>query len=127
MVTVMVNDLCGKRYTLFSLHVPCVYLNPLAPRKPPVTVRRRVVQTLLVHRLRASQGGEEKERGGVIRIFLSAPPASDETVKFLALARLSLRPPTCGRLALAMRDFLHNLCLSLSERVPPLRPVRRPK
>lgn len=29
---------------------------------------------------------KKKERGGVIRIFLSAAQASDETVKFLALA-----------------------------------------
>lgn len=89
-------------------------------KKLPVTVRRRVEQALLVQRLRASQGDEEKERGGVIRIFLSAPPASDETVKFLALARLSLCPPTCGRLALAIRDFLH---LSLSKCEQPWRPI----
>lgn len=55
------------------------------------------------------------------------PPASDETVKFLALARLSLRPPTCGRLALAMRDFLHNVYPSLSDCEPPLRPIWRRK
>lgn len=30
-------------------------------------------------------------------------------VKFLALACLSVRPPTCSRLALAIRDFLHNI------------------
>lgn len=50
--------------------------------KLPVTVRWRVVQA----RLCASQGDKEKERGGVIRIFLSAAQASDEMVKFLALA-----------------------------------------
>lgn len=38
-----------------------------------------------MQRLCASQGDKEKERGGVIRIFLSVAQASDEMVKFLAL------------------------------------------
>lgn len=67
------------------------------------------MQALPVQRLRASLGDKEKERGGVIRIFLSALRALDEMVKFLALACLSVRPPTCSRLALALRDFLHNI------------------
>lgn len=105
--------------TVFPTYSTHLFKSPTL-KKLPVTVRRRVVRAVLVQRLRASQGDEEKERGGVIRIFLSAPPASDETVKFLALARLSLCPPTCGRLVLAIRDFLH---LSLSKCERPWRPV----
>lgn len=70
------------------------------------------MQAPLVQRLRASQGDKEKERGGVIRSFLSALQALDEMVKFLALACLSVRLPTCRSLALAIRGFLHNVCRS---------------
>lgn len=62
-----------------------------------------------MQRLRASQGDKEKERGGVIRIFLSALQALDEMVKFLALVCLSVRLPTCRSLPLAIRGFLHNI------------------
>lgn len=62
-----------------------------------------------MQRLCASQGDKEKERGGVLRSFLSALQALDEMVKFLALACLPVRLPTCRSLALAIRGFLHHI------------------
>lgn len=74
----------------------------------------------LVQQLCASQGDKGKERGGVVRTFLSALQALDETLKFLAFERPSARPPTRGGLMLAIRDFLH---LSLNKWERQRRPV----